>query len=119
MTVFGKVWQHVIGWFKRLTHRDYYRVVQVSDTPDKLQNKRFYLVGEDDFIWSGVMLCPCGCQETIHLNLLPDGKPKWKHHINNNKAISIHPSIWRTKGCKSHFFLKNGNIKWCKRGAEK
>lgn len=29
-------------------------------------------------------------------------------------TVSIKPSGWRQKGCRSHFFLKRGQIEWCK-----
>jgi hypothetical protein len=59
------------------------------------------------------MLCPCGCGETLHMSLLPDSHPKWKLLRHDDGTVSLHPSVWRTKGCRSHFFLRNGMIVWC------
>jgi hypothetical protein len=50
-------------------------------------------------------ICPCGCGEWVTLNLIPNTKPCWKIALN-----SITPSIQRTVGCKSHFFINNGTV---------
>jgi len=46
-----------------------------------------------------------------------DGKllgnhPKSSFDINEKKRISLHPSIDRTVGCKSHFWVRKGKIIW-------
>ena len=28
-------------------------------------------------------------------------------------SVSLMPSVWRQKGCRSHFFLRHGRIDWC------
>jgi hypothetical protein len=109
-----RYWKKFKAWFLEITGFSRYAVKKADDIPDKLLKRKFYLIGKGVFIWCGVMICPCGCQKVIHLNLLPEGRPKWSYRIEKNGTISIHPSIWRKVGCKSHFFLKNGKIDWCK-----
>lgn len=89
------------------------RSLIVEDLPDALESKIVYLVGEGDYLWFAAMLCPCGCGETLHMSLLPDSHPKWKLLRHDDGTVSLHPSVWRTKGCRSHFFLRNGMIVWC------
>ena len=48
--------------------------------------------------------------EKILLNLLENASPKWCFRLERKKSISVYPSIRRTLGCRSHFWLKNGKI---------
>lgn len=56
--------------------------------------------------------CPCGCGSDILLNLLQDASPRWSYSITEKNQIDIHPSVWRNSGCRSHFFVSEGKIKW-------
>jgi hypothetical protein len=104
------LWKKIKIWFFG-SHR--YTATQTDDIPATLEKSRLYLIGKGGYIWCGVMLCPCGCNEVIHLNLLPEGRPKWTHRFDRNGSITITPSIWRTTGCNSHFFVTAGRIHWC------
>ena len=91
---------------------DGYRTVRVDDLPDAPKPLLLYIAGAAKQEWAAAMLCPCGCEETIHLNLLEQVRPRWT--FNENKVgPSLEPSIWRRRGCRSHFFLRNGEIEWC------
>jgi hypothetical protein len=116
--MFREIWAQIKEWFFKPKGTHLYMVKQADETPDLLVENHFYLVGQKGYIWCGVMLCPCGCKKTIHLNLLPKGSPKWAYRIEKNKTISIYPSIWRSSGCRSHFFLNQGKIHWCKPNAK-
>ncbi|MGZ3720724.1 MAG: DUF6527 family protein [Bdellovibrionota bacterium] len=59
------------------------------------------------------MLCPCGCQEVIQLSLLEDDSPRWAFSVTSKGRISVTPSVWRVRGCKSHFFVTDGAILFC------
>ncbi len=83
-----------------------------EDLPEVLSDKTIYIVGEQEMPWLIAFKCPCGCNSIIHLNLLEDAKPKWKYSVTSKKRINISPSVWRTKGCKSHFFVRKGKIEW-------
>lgn len=90
-----------------------YKTVYISDLPQRLEPKVIYVSGEDGQEWFVGFLCPCGCEETIQLSILPNTKPRWKLTKHGNGTVSLHPSVWRTKGCRSHFFFKEGYISWC------
>jgi hypothetical protein len=83
-----------------------------EDLPEVLANKTIYLIGETTNPWLVAFKCPCGCNNVIQLNLLKDADPRWRLHITSKKKINISPSIWRTNGCKSHFFVRNSKIEW-------
>jgi hypothetical protein len=90
-----------------------YSAVFVEDLPEALEGRTLYLVGEGK-PWSAGLLCPCGCKETIQLSLVANDNPRWKLTHHRDDSFSLHPSIWRTKNCESHFFLRRGRISWAR-----
>lgn len=118
---FTTLWEAICGALGLEPSRDRLRSVQVEELPDALQSGRLYLIGSGK-PWSAAMVCPCGCGEAIHLSLLPDDSPSWTFKSDRNGLPTLSPSVWRTKGCRSHFFLRQGDIVWCKpdawRGSE-
>ncbi|MBX9746203.1 MAG: hypothetical protein K2X34_04830 [Hyphomonadaceae bacterium] len=99
-------------WVSTLTVMRPLRGRQVEDTPDTLERGVVYLIG--DPVWHAAMICPCGCGATIRLSLLADDRPRWRASIAPNGAVTLSPSIWRVKGCKSHFFVRHGRILWAR-----
>lgn len=91
-----------------------FQVTKVEDLPDVLEQCRLYLVGEGEYLWSVAMLCPCGCGETLQMNTLPEARPRWEVEQHQDGTATLHPSVWRKVGCRSHFFLRRGMIQWCK-----
>lgn len=89
-------------------------IVCKGDTPpNNLKSRDLYLAREDDENWAIALNCPCGCGDRIELQLIPELSPNWRLVSNNQKFPTLHPSIWRTTGCKSHFWVKKGHIHWC------
>jgi hypothetical protein len=86
--------------------------VRSEDLPDAPKEGRIYLVGEPDRPWSAALLCPCGCGEIIQLSLLRDDAPSWRVNVAPGGAVTLHPSIWRIRGCRSHFFIRSGRLIW-------
>ncbi|TKW76928.1 MAG: hypothetical protein DI543_18380, partial [Bradyrhizobium icense] len=56
---------------------------------------------------------PCGCGSVLHMNLLPDERPCWEVTQHGDGTASLHPSVWRQKDCKSHFWFRRGRVQWC------
>lgn len=90
-----------------------YRIVVEEDTPDMVGDRTLYLVGKQKKFWLAVMKCPCGCGDVINLSMSANARPCWRHSIRNGKP-TLSPSIHRTAGCRSHFFLKDGRVIWCR-----
>jgi hypothetical protein len=90
------------------------RFQHVEDLPDSLQPATLYVAGEEPHLWAAAILCPCGCGEVIHLNLLEDATPSWTLRHHRDGSVTVLPSVWRTKGCRSHFFIRNSRIVWCR-----
>ncbi len=81
---------------------DKFIFIDVNSIPDKLDENVVYNCYSDRRI---DLICHCGCGAVISLNTLLDASPKW--NIVDN---TIHPSISRIYGCRSHFSIKNGIV---------
>lgn len=93
--------------------RQYFRFREILEFPDRVNEHIVYIVGEPDNKWVAVFKCPCGCNDTIQLNLLEDSKPSWRIVLHKKKKRSISPSINRIVNCKSHFNItKGGRVRW-------
>jgi hypothetical protein len=90
-----------------------FRTLFVDEFPDSLRPRAIYVASEPSHPWAASMLCPCGCGEVIQLNLLPQVRPCWQVQAHEDGTVSITPSVWRQKGCGSHFFVRRGRIDWC------
>ncbi len=82
--------------------------------PKKLKRRALYIVQEDGLHEQAAMICPCGCRSILHMNLLPDERPCWRVTQHADGTASLHPSVWRQKECKSHFWFRDGRVEWCK-----
>ena len=89
-----------------------FQIVHVVEDPDIVAPKRLYAVGENGYLWHAIMLCPCGCEKKISLNLVTDDSPCWT--LTDSAGVpTLYPSVRRQVGCHSHFFLRDGRIEWC------
>jgi Family of unknown function (DUF6527) len=102
-------------WWK---YRHRIHSIAVDEMPDTLIPRRLYLIGSNGMPWSAAILCPCGCGEAIQLSLLIDDSPSWTLSADRHDLPILSPSVWRTKGCRSHFFLRHGMIEWCRNDNE-
>lgn len=85
---------------------------RAEDLPDELAPSTLYLVGDGPHRWAAAMICPCGCGEVIQLNLLIRVRPSWTVQEHADGTVSLSPSVWRTKGCRSHFIVRRSRIEW-------
>lgn len=111
MTWLRRLWRAAWRWVWRQPLP--FRTVWVEDLPDILDAQHVYIVGEGGHLWFAALLCPCGCGATVHTSFMPEGHPRWTLTVHADGTISLAPSIWRTRGCRSHFFLRRGIIAWC------
>ena len=91
-----------------------FATVSVDDLHEEAASRTIYLAGERSKPWAAALACPCGCGAVICLNLLEDARPRWSAIEHRDGTISIEPSVWRRKGCRSHFFVRRGRIEWCR-----
>ena len=84
----------------------------VEDEPEAVASGVLYVVGGEDPVYA-VMVCPCGCEAPLRMNVRPEAHPRWSWAADADGAATLRPSVWRSVGCRSHFFLRHGLIEWC------
>lgn len=89
-----------------------YRVLWVEEMVDNPKRFKLYAIG-CDCPWLASMLCPCGCGDLIQLSLLERDSPSWRLTVDESGSPTLAPSVWRSKGCRSHFFVRDGYVIWC------
>lgn len=92
-----------------------YALRQTADVPDAPAPRTLYIVGERDNAWFAVLCCPCGCGALVQLPLVHNCTPQWRFSLHWTGTFSLEPSVRRTTGCRSHFFLRRGRIVWASR----
>ena len=102
------------AWAEQWFVPPYRTMVVEASLPTRPRRRTVYIVREDGFDEQVALLCPCGCGQVLHMNLLLDERPRWCVDQNVDGTATLHPSVRRTKGCGSHFWLRNGRIRWCK-----
>src|SRR6266702_5461468 len=107
-----KIREKIVGSAGRVRGKAY-TIQGVPEMPDYPKEFTLYLIGCPQ-AWSAALLCPCGCQEMIHISLLANDSPSWSIRINRQNEPTLEPSIWRKDGCLSHFFIRRGRIIWYK-----
>ena len=101
------------GWLRNLLRPQFRTVFVEEDLPEQPKSKTLYLVMEAGDPWHAAMLCPCGCGETLYMNLIPDERPVWHLKVQEDCTGTLCPSIRRKRGCRSHFWFKNDRVYWC------
>jgi hypothetical protein len=89
-----------------------FQTFRVTELPQELSPIKVYLVGEGQYQWFVAVLCPCNCGDTLYLNLTPNSRPRWNLTQHDDDTVTLYPSVSRSVGCKSHFLLQRGLIKW-------
>lgn len=104
-------------WRRRLaaalTPRRRLQVFDGDTLPARLPALKVALARDDGEDWSVGMNCPCGCGQRLELMVLPGVKPRWDFFQNSKGHVTLHPSVWLTAGCKSHFWIRDGKVIWC------
>lgn len=60
--------------------------------------------------------CPGGCGERISLSLNPERRPCWRIATDFWQRLTLHPSMHQQNECRCHFWIKKGQVHWCKNG---
>ncbi|WP_417728439.1 DUF6527 family protein [Roseovarius sp.] len=63
--------------------------------------------------------CPGGCGEVITLSLNPNQRPRWGISEDFWSRPTVHPSVHQTNECGCHFWIKKGQVNWCRGGRPK
>ena len=87
-------------------------IIEADTPPHKLPRRNLVLAREENEDWAVAFLCPCGCGSRLELLLIKEAKPNWSISLGPGDRPTLHPSVWLTKGCKSHFWLRGGKVFW-------
>lgn len=106
------IYSLILRLYYKIVGRKVYQIRYHYYRPPVLKEGFVYVEGRKNDPWLILLICPCGCKGNIELNLDKEIKPFWKYEIIHGR-IFISPSIRRTLGCKSHFFIKSSRVVWC------
>lgn len=109
-----KLWNRFLNWIR--SFRSGYALVYVEsdELPQRLAPKTITVARENQELWVAGLICPCGCKSRMELMLLDEAKPRWDLNVDKKGRPTLNPSVWRNTGCKAHFWLRSGQIIWCK-----
>lgn len=110
MNIFKRLWRRI---FPRQPDLEL-SFVEGDTPPENLSPGHFVVAREGDELWAAALLCPCGCGERIELALIEEATTKWRLVSEERLSPTLHPSVWRKTGCRSHFWIRGGMIVWCK-----
>ncbi len=115
--MFATLFRKFRGWLSGLfTKKPQARGIvyfEADELPDTLPTFDLAVAREDGTLWTAGMGCPCGCGRRLEVMLLPGVKPRWDLTVDRDGRPTLHPSVWVNDGCRSHFFLRGGQIEWC------
>lgn len=79
---------------------------------EDISKQDFYFVATSNKPKWTLFKCPCGCGDVITLSMQPAHRPSWRLQETSSRRPTLYPSVWRDKGCMSHFWLKDGRVFW-------
>lgn len=114
LTASSRITQFCLGGIRRHWWPAALEPVESRNHPsrDTLDARSLWLVDDGSPKWA-YLRCPCGCGEIVMLNLLAGSRPRWSLSRDLLDRASLRPSVWRLDGCRSHFWVTRGEIRWC------
>lgn len=103
---------------RQVEHPDppfFQRIIADSTTPPNsdVAEREFHVVIHKGIPYWALFRCPSGCGEVVSLPLRPSGGQRWNVTTGQNGTPTLSPSVWRNRGCMSHFWVRDGRIIWC------
>jgi hypothetical protein len=108
------LWNELLNIFvKEKAHYKRVRIIDSFQLLGDLSPTEIVLVGTKAHPKWAVLMCPCGCENVIKVNLMKSYTPHWTVKFEKNNKLSFSPSLWMTDNtCQSHFFIESGKIIW-------
>ena len=102
----GRPVQENAAWFPNI------RVVEKTPPNSAITERDFVeVVYKGKPMWA-LFKCPCNCGSVISLSLQALHTPHWELRRSPWQRPTLYPSVFRTTGCRSHFWVRDGNIEW-------
>ncbi|WP_404550722.1 DUF6527 family protein [Bradyrhizobium niftali] len=98
--------QRPLVWFGKLVF------AETTPANDQVTDKQFVVVTYKGTQRWALFKCPCTCGEVISLPLQTSHSPHWKVTVSEAGRPTLYPSVWRNKGCMSHFWIEDGRVSW-------
>ena len=92
----------------------------VGQVMDRHPNPEELLPGMVVIVKDGViekwacLRCPGGCGEKLMLSLNTARRPRWSVKLDWLRRPSVTPSINQLNACHCHFWIRGGEVQWCK-----
>ena len=112
MSIFDRLFYYVLCKLEPWLTPRRLKIINGDSVPTKMPLRSIILARDGDEDWCIGFRCPCGCCRTIELLVIDEASPRWDYSLDNNKLLTLHPSVWLKDGCKSHFWLKKGRVFW-------
>lgn len=109
-----RLWAARGGWFRRRRPPYTLQFVEGDELPAVLPERTLVVAREGAELWAAGMRCPCGCSRRIEVMLLEGVRPRWDLAVGRTGLPSLRPSVWVKSGCRSHFWLVDGQVHWCR-----
>lgn len=87
--------------------------VQKPPRNEEIEERTLYYVASSGKPKWSLFQCPCGCGSVVTLSLQTVHMPHWRLTKSVSGYPTLHPSVWRDKGCSSHFWVRDGRVFWC------
>lgn len=122
-----RVIEKIASWWRRLWDVDtakplaeelpitFGQVTVDAKTPgdEEIGAGQFHVVVHKGEPYWALFKCPCGCGNVVSLPLRQPHRPRWRWSVDRAGRPSLTPSVWRTSGCHSHFWIEQGRVLWC------
>ena len=113
MTAVDKLNRWLRDSWARVAPRRALRIVQGDSLPARMPRRDLVLARDDGEDWCVGLRCPCGCGHVIELLVVAEAKPRWDVYVDSKGLPTLSPSIWLKNGCRSHFWIRGGRVRWC------
>lgn len=100
-----------LGLRRRIRAYSAIEVVEAAPSLEDVEAAKLVVVranGKDRWV---MLRCPCGCNEVVTLSVQQAHRTHWTRSGSQDRP-TLHPSIWRTEGCRSHFWILDGKVVW-------
>lgn len=104
----------LLKW-RRWRRRSFRGVVSVESDRDPrplIQARYLVLIGPTEQPKWARFSCPCGCGETLALNLMRSLSPRWEVRRSEDGRADVFPSV-HSLPCNSHFWIRKSQVEWC------
>lgn len=90
------------------------RIMGRHPNPEELSPGTIVIVKDGQIEKWACLRCPGGCGEKLMLSLNAARRPRWTVKLDWLGRPNVTPSINQLNACRCHFWIKGGEVQWCK-----